>query len=574
MKTPDENLIGGIDLSETGAKKFTWPKIPRPRMKFLWLLLIPLVLIGGHLLNSQTHTFCPLDLACVWTGNQTFTNQTTFTGGWFYGASPVMAAQMTGADCGAKINAADALLSTNPGEIWVNAACGTTISTAVNISAYHSLKFVQGGTWTTSAAITLSNGASIIGIPSGINEDAINNTIPLINPAVVIKQANSTNLVAMVISSGSNVEIHDIALNGNNPTNASTICFTTNTAVQTNHDHLQDSTFEQCGGDDAQILSTGTANQSQGFRVDHSSFNRSLGGSGLAIKNSTDVHVNRSAFELSSGSGLDNLNSTTWVVDSDFANNAGAQLYYHVNGDTALAAFLQGGLYLSGNGFTASGVTLGENLGSNLVINGYNGTNCNKAGQAYIIGNSFNTQTTVTGNTIDGVRIYDSGSNTIIGNKFISGAGSNTFKYGLSIGNVNGGCTSEPSDVVVANGFFNTFGTGTLQQASSTDATLSTVGVFPGSQRARFLGALGGSCPTAGSIGAVCTSAALAWNSPMVDTSYTFTCTLVGTMSGQPHIVKATRTSGTSITLTIAADTAVAADIAGGGEADCLAFHD
>lgn len=52
-----------------------------------------------------------------------------------------------GADCGAKINAANAALSATPGEIWVNQNCGTSTWSNVTLSANRTIRFIQGGTY-------------------------------------------------------------------------------------------------------------------------------------------------------------------------------------------------------------------------------------------------------------------------------------------------------------------------------------------------------------------------------------------------------------------------------------------
>ena len=59
-----------------------------------------------------------------------------------------MADQFAGADCGAKIMAADADLGATPGEIWVNQSCGTAQWSTVNLSnPRRTLRFIQGGTY-------------------------------------------------------------------------------------------------------------------------------------------------------------------------------------------------------------------------------------------------------------------------------------------------------------------------------------------------------------------------------------------------------------------------------------------
>ena len=61
------------------------------------------------------------------------------------------AADYSGADCGAKINAADTALGATAGDIDVNQACGTTWTTPVVLSSNHNLVFIQRGTYTVPA---------------------------------------------------------------------------------------------------------------------------------------------------------------------------------------------------------------------------------------------------------------------------------------------------------------------------------------------------------------------------------------------------------------------------------------
>lgn len=96
-----------------------------------------------------------------------------------------------------------------------------------------------------------------------------------------------------------------------------------------------------------------------------------------------------------------------------------------------------------------------------------------------------------------------------------------------------------------------------------------------GFKHQRFTGVLGGTCPTAAAIGATCTSGNLNWSAAFTDNSYTVACSMGESVTGQPHIVQVVKqAAGAGITLQIAADTAAAADIAVGGELDCIAVHD
>jgi len=92
----------------------------------------------------------------------------------------------------------------------------------------------------------------------------------------------------------------------------------------------------------------------------------------------------------------------------------------------------------------------------------------------------------------------------------------------------------------------------------------------PALKHKRFQAPLGGSCPTAASADAVCTSGNLNWTTPFADDNYTVSCTLTSPV-GQPHISSyAKQAGGAGIKLTIAADTAAPTDAG----ADCIAVHD
>lgn len=149
----------------------------------------------------------------AFTGSETFSGSNVHTGleSFEKFSSIRFADQCSGADCGAKINAADADLGSNYGIIAVNHACGSIISSAVTLNVGHKLQFVQGGTWNLSQTITLLDKAGIEGIAPTINED-INNTA---DPATVLKQTASTNLAQMVLIKGQNTYLFRIALDGN-----------------------------------------------------------------------------------------------------------------------------------------------------------------------------------------------------------------------------------------------------------------------------------------------------------------------------------------------------------------------
>lgn len=118
-------------------------------------------LIQGQASSSNTPSFSaiisipPLSLSAgaIINGNNNFTGINTF--GTIAGYNNrVVADGFVGADCGAKIMAADASLSTNPGIIeFTQRGCGNTISTPVTLSTGHWLLWSQGSGPSTPLAV-------------------------------------------------------------------------------------------------------------------------------------------------------------------------------------------------------------------------------------------------------------------------------------------------------------------------------------------------------------------------------------------------------------------------------------
>jgi len=153
--------------------------------------------------------------------NNTFTGTNTFTGAnTFKNINNIrFADQFSGADCGAKINAADSDLGSIAGEIWVNQNCGTAWTTAVSLGAStaHVLRLIQGNVYTTSATVTVGENSGIVCGSPGLQ------FFTLGTPAkfCTIKQANAANLVAVIIMNGASSFLQDIVVDGNaanNPT--------------------------------------------------------------------------------------------------------------------------------------------------------------------------------------------------------------------------------------------------------------------------------------------------------------------------------------------------------------------
>ncbi len=91
-----------------------------------------------------------------------------------------------------------------------------------------------------------------------------------------------------------------------------------------------------------------------------------------------------------------------------------------------------------------------------------------------------------------------------------------------------------------------------------------------GFKHVRVASPLGGTCPTGASVGNACTSANINWTTAFADNNYTLACTL-DSPTNQPHIVNTTKlANGAGFTVTIATDTAAAAN----SGVECVALHD
>jgi hypothetical protein len=140
--------------------------------------------------------------------------------------------QFSGTDCGAKINSADADLSTNPGEIWVNTNCGTSWTTAVNLSrTQHKLRIFPGN-------YTIGNTSAPTTVP--ITLAASNVDIECSpNNATILKASASLTAVMIAASSVSNLRIAGCVIDGNKgsatPTKAIVFSGVTKSKIIGNH---------------------------------------------------------------------------------------------------------------------------------------------------------------------------------------------------------------------------------------------------------------------------------------------------------------------------------------------------
>jgi hypothetical protein len=169
---------------------------------------IAMVILASVCCTAQ-HTFPATDSNNAFTGTNSFQGVTV--------ASLNTIDQQAGGDCGAKINAADSILGSRAGEIWLNQNCGTNWTRAVRLSAGHTLRCIQGGTYQTSAGVTLAGSNSgIIGPPTAAN------LLAATEPCT-IQAANSALLPEVVHMTGSETFLRDITINGNKTNTGATL---------------------------------------------------------------------------------------------------------------------------------------------------------------------------------------------------------------------------------------------------------------------------------------------------------------------------------------------------------------
>jgi hypothetical protein len=128
---------------------------------------------------------------------------------WGQTGKPVNAASFPGADCGAKINAAEAALGASAGEIVVTDACGTSKWSPVVISHDHHALIFQGTGPYSTTTVTLAGNFGALAGPATLRQVANGNTH---ENAIVVK--GNDNRVEHITCDGS--ASHGVPPNGYN----------------------------------------------------------------------------------------------------------------------------------------------------------------------------------------------------------------------------------------------------------------------------------------------------------------------------------------------------------------------
>jgi hypothetical protein len=323
-----------------------------------------------------------------------------------------LAAEFAGPDCGAKIMTADRALASNSGEIWVDNSCGTTWTTAVNLSAGHVLRFVQGGLYVTRSGVTLSGATSgIVGPPTAV---AIGGTSR--QASVTLMAATGSNLPAVLtMGPGYGVVADNIAVDGNKANGGTSSTGVAIKVDRSNRYELRHVTGQNAKSHGLWVHSTGTNNEACCGKIS-SSFFISNGGDGGYLETTADTFVVQSEFEGNSNHGLESRDSpTARISNSDFGGN---QDGIHIV-STGLA------LWLGASGWILTGNQFGGNYRHDFYANGSAGRWTNVA---HVLTGNFFLGGGQADNIYDTIHLEDSGNLTITGN-FFGGGGAHRYRY-------------------------------------------------------------------------------------------------------------------------------------------------
>jgi hypothetical protein len=329
------------------------------------------------------------------------------------GIQDAYASNFPGGDCGAKINAAGAALGLASGVIRVTQKCGAVWTTPVTVRSGHELEFVQGGTYTIGATITMLEKSSIRGMPSATNF-----------AQVILQEAAGANLAEVVHMTGGYDVLEDIFIDVNkssNPKglhgvlvdNANRVVFKGVTMRNATVDNIHVIGPHSCCG-----------------RIIDGSLLIAAGNDDLYIEDNADWIISTTEFESAGAWGIEGLNAPTERINnSDFGGNG-------IRSGGGIKIWVSPGPKHHAGGWIVSGCQFGNNLGTDILSDGSAIPWSN--GWHVITGNSFiGLGPGVQDNTFDAIHLQDSGNSAITGN-FFGGGGSQRFRYRYFASSTNG----------------------------------------------------------------------------------------------------------------------------------------
>lgn len=262
-----------------------------------------------------------------------------------------------------------------PGEIWVSQSCGTAWTTAVSLSAYHALKFIQGGTYTTTQKMTTGAASSMLcdaPAPSGQSQ-------------CTFQAAAGAGLSGM-IDAGSQMTIRDMAIDGNQLNGGTTglSAYLVNlhpTAVGPyGRQTLDNDTFENSSGNGILIPNGTVVPKFSRLIVNNNNAD------GISCNGTADVFISDTEFEDNGLAGVELNNcGAARINHSDF----GLNMYsYFTRGAGYGALYIHGPAGTDSSGDIITSNQFGNDLSPAIYIQGTTSGSYTTTSHT-IVGNSF-----------------------------------------------------------------------------------------------------------------------------------------------------------------------------------------
>jgi hypothetical protein len=363
------------------------------------------------------------------------------------------AASMHAGDCGARIDMADKRLGGSPGSVEVGAECGSSFTTPVVMTAGHSLRFTDGGTYYISHPITLGANLSLSG-PLNASDDA----------PVRLVEAPGSNLPYLIKMSGHSV-LDGLLLDGNsaeNPKGQDVVL-----VEAANRVHILNTTIRNAGRDDLHITSADRDNSSGSGYLGPNVLLQYARRDAMFIERSADWIVGPQVeFESAARDGLHGEDSPTLRCSGcDFGGD----------GRYGAASITVNRRGLQSSGWVIVGSQFGNNRQGDFYANG-SASSIAINGVHTLTGNAF-IQSHTRPNAYDSITFIDAPGNTIAGNTwgFVQPSWASTYRYIILDKFVNlRGKQQYPTAVTGNNILPGTYGTGVFLLAQQ-DVTSGNV---------------------------------------------------------------------------------------------------
>jgi len=342
----------------------------------------------------------------------------------------ILADAQTGADCGAKINAALTTIGANPGNVQMTPACGT-ISTGVTLGANQHI-YARPGTYSVAATITLSGQTSSVYCDPTVGIPATN------YGSCYFHQANSANLAEMFLLSGANASLVNVTVDGNvaqNPTGGPAVYIT---GIRPRLDYVNVINSPSHGVS----LGTGVGNTAGAAKLSHVQILNNTG-DGIHCNGSSDLFVgDQSEISLNGANGLNLKNCAGARIgpQNDISGNTDAGILV---GGTATAAVSAYNNLITGNIFSNNGK-------NDVDIEGWDTTDTTYISLYSTVSNNIFQGSPNHGDGLyDAIHFNASGYNSIVDN-VIQDLGSSSTKFNAGINLISGAAT-ELADTVAGN---------------------------------------------------------------------------------------------------------------------------